>query len=186
MRKQTNSVIIVNNIREVNKMTETVIYSANKETVADWFIQQSHQTDITITPKKLQKLLYYAYAWGLVFLNETSDDLRNKLFDGSFEAWVHGPVDADVYQEYKKYGYQPIKEPIKNKINIDDENAEDVISQVWSVYGRFEADELEALTHHEEPWIKARHGLDPLTSTNARLNDEIIFNFYGSKLNQNG
>nr|WP_180676551.1 type II toxin-antitoxin system antitoxin SocA domain-containing protein [Leuconostoc citreum] len=182
----TNNVIIDIDIREVDIRNEAITYSANKETVADWFIQQSHQTDITITPKKLQKLLYYAYAWGLVFLNETSDDLRNKLFDGHFEAWVHGPVDAAVYQEYKKYGYQPITEPIVNTINIDDKNVEDVLSQVWSVYSRFEADELEALTHHEDPWIKARQGLDPLTSTNVRLNDEIIFNFYGSKLNQNG
>lgn len=166
-------------------MKSKIQYVEEKNNVANWFIKKSYDNSMKITPKKLQKLLYYSYAWGLVFLNETAEDISNKPFDGHFEAWVHGPVDSSIYQQYKKYGYQPIREPITDKVNIDDENVEDVLSQVWNIYGKFEADELEALTHHEEPWIRARHGLDPLTSTNAHLNDEIIFNFYGSKLNQN-
>lgn len=177
----TNNVII--DIREVDIMNEAITYSANKETMADWFIQKSHQTGITITPKKLQKLLYYAYAWGLVFLNETSDDLRNKLFDGSFEAWVHGPVDSEVYQEYKTYGYQSIDKVITNTIVINDEPADNILNQVWQIYGQYNADELEALTHQELPWVHARTGIDPLTATNRTIDDDVMFNFYGAKLN---
>lgn len=179
----TNNVIIDIDIREVDIMTETIAYSANKETVANWFIQQSHKNDMIITPKKLQKLLYYAYAWGLVFLNETSDDLRNKLFDGSFEAWVHGPVDSEVYQEYKIYGYQSIDKNITDKIVINDETADNILNQVWKIYGQYKADELEALTHQELPWVNARKGLDPLTATNKAIDDDVMFNFYGAKLN---
>ncbi|WP_336507207.1 Panacea domain-containing protein [Paenibacillus larvae] len=39
----------------------------------------------SMTPKKLQKLCYYAYSFYLAIYEK-------KLFDDNFEAWVHGPV----------------------------------------------------------------------------------------------
>ncbi|EGE9348465.1 hypothetical protein IBL91_003145, partial [Listeria monocytogenes] len=61
------------------------MYTADQ--VADWFLCRK-----AMTPKKLQKMLYYAYAWTLTLTNDNPDDLKNKLFPEKFEAWVHGPV----------------------------------------------------------------------------------------------
>lgn len=64
----------------------------NKFDIANWFLVHD-----AMTPKKLQKILYYTYAWGLVFFNDSSDTIDNREFNGTFEAWVHGPVDTEVY-----------------------------------------------------------------------------------------
>ena len=64
--------------------------------VADFFLARA-----SMSPKKLQKLVYYAYAWTLALLNETIDDLHFRLFHNKIEAWVHGPVVPDLYQQYK-------------------------------------------------------------------------------------
>ena len=51
----------------------------------------------SMSPKKLQKILYYAYAWTLALLNDDEEHLNNRLFDSKFEAWVHGPVLPEVF-----------------------------------------------------------------------------------------
>lgn len=140
--------------------------------VVDWFLSKE-----SMSPKKLQKLLYYAYAWTLVFHNESADNLDNKLFDEDIEAWVHGPVISKVYGEYKKYGYNQITEPPSTK-PIFTEEIEDTLNQVWEAYGDLNGNQLEAITHEEEPWKEAREGLNPLDASREPLNDETIFNYY--------
>lgn len=53
-----------------------------------------------ITNLKLNKLVYYAYV----------EALRSgyKLFCDDIEAWQHGPVVADVYHAFKRYGHNRI------------------------------------------------------------------------------
>ena len=55
-----------------------------------------------VTNKKLQKILYYIKAWGLVYF-------KNGVIDDDFEAWIHGPVCPSIYKEYKSFGYSAIK-----------------------------------------------------------------------------
>ncbi len=43
------------------------------------------ETKGEITAMKLQKLMYYAQAWNLVWEEK-------ELFDDDFEAWANGPV----------------------------------------------------------------------------------------------
>ena len=46
---------------------------------------------------KLQKLLYYVQAW--------SYGINKKpMFDGEFEAWIHGPVNREIYNRFKYSG----------------------------------------------------------------------------------
>lgn len=49
--------------------------------VINWLLLQQ-----SMTPKKLQKMLYYCYAWGLIFFNKDGSNIENKLFDAKFEA----------------------------------------------------------------------------------------------------
>lgn len=140
--------------------------------VVDWFLSKE-----TMSPKKLQKLLYYAYAWTLVFHNESENDLNNKLFEDDIEAWVHGPVISKVYGKYKKYGYNQITEkPVEKPVFT--EEIEDTLNQVWEAYGDLNGNELETITHRELPWREAREGLSPLDASNKKLKDTTIFDFY--------
>jgi|ADGO01.1.fsa_nt_gi Uncharacterized phage-associated protein len=121
--------------------------SKELETVADYFILKSDAENRVITNKKLQKLVYYAQAWHLVFTNK-------KLFNDPIEAWMHGPAVRSLWHKYKKYGYSPITEkPLRPNIKKD---AVALLDEVWRVYGKHDANYLEALTHSEEPWINAR------------------------------
>ncbi|NJM61724.1 MAG: DUF4065 domain-containing protein, partial [Oscillatoriales cyanobacterium RU_3_3] len=88
--------------------------------VARYFLcRVDRESGDTISLLKLQKLVYYAQAWSLVFRSQP-------LFFQDVEAWVSGPVVRDVWNEYKAYKYSDIPVPD----NFD---------------GEFEEDELEVL-----------------------------------------
>lgn len=142
--------------------------------VANWFLAKGKGS---ISPKKLQKLVYYAYAWTLTLLNDTADNLTARLFDdGQFEAWVHGPVIPALYREYREYGFNPISfTPSKPAFTAD---IDDILNQVWTVYGGYDAYQLESMTHQESPWKNARKGLSPLDSGHTVISDRDMFNCY--------
>ncbi|WP_321378428.1 Panacea domain-containing protein [Trichococcus shcherbakoviae] len=148
-------------------------YSATQ--IADFFLFKG-----SVSPKKLQKLVYYAYSWAMVLLTETEEELV-KIFDEPIEAWVHGPVVANLYEEFKTYGYRDIEKAEECQVDFDEELL-DVLEQVWNIYGGFTGNQLEQLTHNETPWIEARKGLGPLDSSRNKINDNIIFTYYGSKV----
>lgn len=117
----------------------------------------------SMSHKKLQKICYYSQAWSLVLLN------GHRLIDEDFQAWVHGPVCPQLYSYYADYGWSliPQTEYVASESSLSSKEIE-VIDAVWDVYGKYSADELEYLTHHEEPWQKQRVGLlDYKPSTNT-------------------
>ena len=73
------------------------------DNVADYFLSKE-----SMSPKKLQKLVYYGYAWTIALLNDTAEDIHFKLFESDIEAWVHGPVVPELYQKYKDFGWHDI------------------------------------------------------------------------------
>ena len=139
------------------------------EIIAKYFIKKAQDEGETITNKKLQKLLYYAQAWNLA-LNE------KPLFKEDIEAWVHGPAIREVYVKYKKFGFHPIKEEVSTKDfkNIDS----DLLDEVWRVYGKYDADYLEVLTHNEEPWQKARQGFEPADLATTIISHDDMGAYY--------
>ena len=146
--------------------------------IAEYFVWKSQTDKKLITNKKLQKLLYYAQAWSLV--------LRDKeLFEDNIEAWVHGPAIRNVYLEYKKFGFQPITRKItKDSISKIPSDLQEFLNQVWAVYGKYDAAYLELLTHSEEPWQKAREGVEPNVGSENVISLDDIKTFYSSKLDQ--
>lgn len=140
--------------------------------IAKWFLSKE-----SMSPKKIQKLVYYAYSWYLTLMNDSVEYLNNKLFDEEIKAWVHGPVVNSIYQEYRDYKFNEVpKQEIDE--NEFDEDTLDVLNQVWDVYGQYNANELESITHQEEPWISARGGLSPLENGYDSIDDRIIFEYY--------
>jgi uncharacterized phage-associated protein len=140
--------------------------------VVNWFLAKE-----SMTPKKLQKILYYAYSWTLTMENEDVSELENKLFDEKFEAWVHGPVLREVYDRFRDYGYREIPK-YEGPLTTFSEDVEEVLEDVWEDYGHYTGNELESITHQEDPWIKARDGYSALERCNVELTDEDIFNYY--------
>lgn len=75
---------------------------AKAQDVAEYFIALArHSEDTSVTNLKIQKLVYYAQAWYLA-------NYGNSLFEEDFQAWVHGPVIPELYQQYKQFSYKPI------------------------------------------------------------------------------
>ncbi|MFT4430755.1 Panacea domain-containing protein [Bacillus velezensis] len=144
----------------------------NVQQVANWFLAKE-----PMTPKKLQKILYYAYSWFLTLENENPEELENKLFSEKFEAWVHGPVIYSIYDQYRHKGYQEI-EKFEGQLPTFDDDTSDILEQVWQVYGQYNGNELETLTHQESPWINARKGYQPLDRCREELEDKDIFECY--------
>lgn len=99
----------------------------------------------SITNLKLQKLLYYCQGFSLAMYDKP-------LFKEKVLAWMYGPVVEEVYQEYKNFGAYSIQfeEPVN--IDIYDKNTQEIINQVYEVYGQFSAWKLKNMTHEEKPW----------------------------------
>lgn len=145
-------------------------------TVADYFIDKANKEKIIITNKKLQKLVYYAQAWSLVLRNK-------KLFDEKIEAWVHGPAIKSIYAKYKTFGFFSIKKEIdQDAIKNISNNTQKLLDEVWSVYGKFDADYLEMLTHSETPWKEAREGLQGSENSKNEITLKSMKTFYAQKL----
>lgn len=119
-----------------------------------------------ISPLKLQKTLYLLYAmWGgnVILINqeiknnsdtiEYSEKLNEDLFVADFEAWRYGPVDRDIYIEFKNnktiYGddidFSEVEEASILKPFIDS-----ILNQTYDISDFSLVD----LTHKDKSWIE--------------------------------
>ncbi|OUP77100.1 hypothetical protein B5E92_06385 [Erysipelatoclostridium sp. An15] len=166
------------NESEANKMGEikavNIPIKADIKDVADWFLLKENMSN-----KKIQKLCYYAEAWSLVLLDQ--DISQNS----DFEAWVHGPVSKTLYNEFKGFGWQEltITNPVVVKKRLDElftKEQIEVLESVWDTYGEYGADQLEALTHTEKPWLEQRKGLGKFQSSTRKISKETMKRYYKS------
>lgn len=155
-------------IEGVFKMRKTNV--TNVDTVANFFLSKE-----SMTPKKLQKICYYAYAWYLTLYDKY-------LLDDEFEAWVHGPVNVEIYHKYRMYGWNNIP---KNQ-NVDlDEDLTEFLEMIYNTFKDYDGDQLESMTHNETPWREARIGLQPEEPSNNIINDNTIKSFYSGLMEKN-
>ncbi|WP_053942361.1 Panacea domain-containing protein [Kallipyga gabonensis] len=146
--------------------------------VADWFLSKE-----SMSPKKLQKLVYYAYAWSLTLLNDSINSLEYRLFEDAHpEAWVHGPVFPELYRQYKRYGASDIPKRTGESNSTFSSDELDVLEQVWDVYGRYSANQLEHFTHQEDPWKNARVDCASYEVCTNVIKDRDIFECYADRL----
>lgn len=160
----------------MNKGSNQAKMSSHLRAVIDYFIDRSNRTNgkLPLTNKKLQKLLYYAQAWNLA-LN------RQKLFDEDIEAWIHGPVVPVAYHKYKTYGRMPICEEVNFDSSQFTHNELKTLDEVWRVYGKFDGNYLEMLSHSEDPWIVARGQAEASERTTVVIDPIIMREFYIKK-----
>lgn len=55
---------------------------------------------------------------------------------------------------------------------------QEFLQQVYNSYGHLSGDELEYLTHAEDPWLEARGGLPEYVACTNPIRDEVIRRYY--------
>lgn len=153
----------------------------NAQLLADFILQDYG----SMSHLKVQKLLYYCDAYHLAYTDVP-------LVRQDFEAWVHGPVCRDVYNNLKdasllysdiaivlEDSYNPQVE-IERVLTSDQLN---IIKDVLDELSTWTGLELENATHNELPWIEARAGFSPGERCNKVISKETMRRFYKEEIN---
>lgn len=153
----------------INQVSDYIIFRCKVE----------GDTDLSVL--KHQKLLYYIQAWHLAFYGVPA-------FEADFQAWIHGPVNKEIYQLYKdsKYLYSEmgLEDITDSSYQHLDDDMKLHINTILDSYAKFSATQLEIMTHQEEPWLEARRGY----ATNQRcenvISNSTMQRYYASRLNK--
>lgn len=117
--------------------------------VAKYFEHRSEEENKPTPDKlKIQKLVYYAQAWNIVFYDKP-------LFEEKIEAGKNGPAIRSLYDYNTLTSYT-----ISQTLNKFTDSEIYVLEEVFRVYGDLNSADLRKLTHREIPWQGARIGLD--------------------------
>lgn len=95
-----------------------------------------HGKELSVTNMKVNKLVYFAYAF---FLRGSGP-----LFDDDIEAWQYGPVVPAVYHSFKHCSSSVIAEPTSR---VYPDTAAHVADAVCRIYGHLTAWDLMELSH---------------------------------------
>ena len=136
--------------------------------IANFFILHVRKDGGNLMHLKLQKLLYFAQAWHLVFYEES-------LFEDKIEAWIDGPTIAHIHKMFKKYRWCAIIEEVKQP-NLSEKTVKH-LKNVFDYYGKFTDYQLEKIIHNAEPWKKARGNTLDAPSSNS-ISEDSMKHFY--------
>lgn len=125
--------------------------------VADYFLVKSdEEAGDVITNLYLQKLVYYAQGFSLVFLNRP-------LFREPIEAWSLSPVVKVLFDKYKALGCNgaiPVPTDVNFRIYSEEEKV--LLDNVYYAYGQYSPWRLKELALKEPTW-KDAYGVRPGT-----------------------
>jgi len=134
---------------------------------------------------KVQKLLFYVQSYHLAYF-------KTPLFQEEFEAWLHGPVCRNVYDEFKTssrlyadLSFEDIpqgEDPSTLKDNLSSDQFT-LLTDVLNNLSSWTSFELETATHNEEPWIKARIGYAPADRCDAIISKKSMLEYYSKEIN---
>lgn len=113
--------------------------------VARWILYKATAQGIALTHMQLQKVLYYCQG---EYLGATGEP----LFFAAIEAWTHGPVVPEVYQEYKRNGKSRLPTP---EGAAPPQEIEKFIEHVVRKEAHKTASVLRQQTHREPPFLEA-------------------------------
>lgn len=148
---------------------------------ANYIIHQTTTNNTNTNFLKLQKLVYYAQAWNLAIK-------KRPLFEGKFQAWVHGPISRELYDQFAttKSLYSPItKDNIDFDPNKIDPQDRTHIDTVLEVYATFTGSQLEEMTRQEDPWLTARNGYKPSQRCEKEIDEDLMRDYYTNRLTLN-
>lgn len=152
---------------------------------------------LSVSPLKLQKMLYYEQAWHLVYFGE-----ENTLFAEAPHAWVNGPVYPAIYYEYKdkvpgmcdhlkvtdfvSEDTNPMAEMkrLVDKMGLTPEEVE-LAERVIMLYGSKTQNQLILLTHSEKPWSVQREGMAPYEYSDKEISISTMYHYYKDRYDRN-
>ncbi len=163
-------------------MDAAKVPAANIHDVVDYIIGQFADEEGSLSILKLQKLLYYVQAWHLAYG-------RGPLFAGRFQAWVHGPVNRQVYDRFRdthSLFASVSRECIRQDFDAHALSAEvrNHIDEILEAYGHFSGVQLENMTHEEPPWLEARSGLKSFERCEKELSENTMQEYYAKLLRE--
>jgi uncharacterized phage-associated protein len=119
-----------------------------------------------MTAMKLQKLVYYAQAWSIVW-----DD--DAIFPEEIEAWKNGPVVRELWDAHR--GQFRVSKVACGNPDTLDVDQKDTVDHVLEFYGDKNAQWLSDLTHMEDPWKEAWE-----KGPNSVITKETLAEYYSS------
>lgn len=122
-----------------------------------------------MTTMKLQKLVYYAQAWSLVWDEKP-------LFRAKIEAWAAGPVAPELYRRHRGK-FKVAKWPTGDPSRLTEEEQE-TVDAVLDFYGDKSSHWLSNLTHQERPWKEARGDLGPGERGREEITPAMMAEYY--------
>lgn len=118
----------------------------NSATVANRFLELAGAHGDALTPMQVLKLVYIAHGWMLGLYGRP-------LISEEVEAWQYGPVIPDLYNAMRRFKSQPVQGAIRNGNGRLDDQEENIIDQVYRIYGQKSGPALSRLTHQAgSPW----------------------------------
>ncbi len=133
--------------------------------IAKWFIWRNKTEEENGSEKmtilKLLKLLYYAEGCSLALNNKS-------LFDDNIVAWEHGPVVPKVYKTYSNPNDLDITDEEAAELNKISPADQELLEEVFEIFGQYSAWGLRNKTHKETPWIEATDNGHHLNRTISR------------------
>ena len=145
----------------------------------DYIILKITEAGAGLSLLKLQKLLYYTQAWALAFNGEL-------LFDGRFQAWVHGPVNRQIYDRFARKSLYAEVTSADITPGFDFNSIPAVTRQhidaVLEVYAKYTGAQLESMTHDERPWTEAREGYSPSARCEIEISERTMRDYYAARV----
>lgn len=153
----------------------------NAKAVANYFLKLAKDKGNSLTPMKLQKLVFFAHGWHLAIFNKP-------LIADTVEVWRFGPVVPSLYHEFKHVGSGSIASMateldlenfdfIEPSLPDDDRQTKALLDKIFDSYSQYSAIQLSNLTHLAgTPWDQVRKaGLD---SGNKPIDDSLISKYF--------
>ena len=114
--------------------------------IANRFLELAHKRGNSLTPIQLLKLVYLAHGWVLGLYG-------HPLIKDEIQAWQYGPIIPHLYNHIRRFKGNPIEGLLVSKKERLNEQEENIIQQVYDIYGHLSGSHLSSLTHQQgSPW----------------------------------
>jgi uncharacterized phage-associated protein len=150
--------------------------------IANEFIKRAINDNKSLSPMKLQKLIWFTYGRYLADYN----DAKRVLFDEPFLVWQYGPVLRSVFVQFASFGANNIDAYARDAKGIvflresiqETKNLIEVINDRWAKYKDYTAIRLSSKTHEDgTPWKRA------LDNNDNVISDDLIKEYFKGDAN---
>lgn len=117
--------------------------SSDINEVANYLISESKK--IGITHRELQKLLYFSQGFYLSQHGEA-------LFEGTMDAWQHGPVNSSIWGRFKRFGYTGLSVADDAPTSTLDDGKKKFLAGIVASFLVLGQTTLIDMSHTDYPW----------------------------------